>query len=377
MKSSIKSMLRFPKGGMDITFFLLTLALLGMGLIMLFSSSYAYALYYYGDSYIFIKSQVLFSLMGVAMMIFISYFDYHLLHHLAVVVYVIVIALLIFALFSPTIKGTHRWVVLFGIQFQPSEIAKFGVVLILSHVIAHKGKQMDKFVNGFLLCFAFLGPVVVLVFLEKHLSGTILITILGAVIMFIGGVKLRWFVLFGSAGAALAAAYIALTNKMGYAIERIQIWLDPTIDPTDTGHQILQSLYAIGSGGLLGQGLGNSRQKYLYVPEPQNDFIFSIICEELGFVGATFIIILFALFVWRGFVIAMRARDRFGSLLAMGLTTQIGVQAILNIAVVTGTIPNTGISLPFFSYGGSSLVMLLCQMGVVLSVSRFSVMEKA
>ncbi len=377
MKSSIKSMLRFPKGGMDITFFLLTLALLGMGLIMLFSSSYAYALYYYGDSYIFIKSQVLFSLMGVAMMIFISYFDYHLLHHLAVVVYVIVIALLIFALFSPTIKGTHRWVVLFGIQFQPSEIAKFGVVLILSHVIAHKSQQMDKFLNGFLLCFAFLGPVVVLVFLEKHLSGTILITILGAVIMFIGGVKLRWFFLFGSVGAAMAVAYIALTNKMGYAIERIQIWLDPTIDPTGSGHQILQSLYAIGSGGLLGQGLGNSRQKYLYVPEPQNDFIFSIICEELGFIGATFIIILFALFVWRGFVIAMRARDRFGSLLAMGLTTQIGVQAILNIAVVTGTIPNTGISLPFFSYGGSSLVMLLCQMGVVLSVSRFSVLEKS
>ncbi len=361
---------------MDITFFLFTLALLGMGLIMLFSSSYAYALYYYGDSYLFIKNQLVFALMGVAAMIAISYIDYHILHHFALIVYIGVIALLVLALFSPAIKGTHRWIILFGVQFQPSEIAKFGIVLILSHIIAHNSAHMGKFTRGFALCFAFLGPVVVLVFLAKHLSGTILITLLGAVIMFIGGVKLRWFVLFGSAGGALAVAYIALTNKMSYAIERIQIWLDPTIDPTDSGHQILQSLYAIGSGGLLGQGLGNSRQKYLYVPEPQNDFIFSIICEELGFVGATLIIVLFALFVWRGFVIAMRARDKFGCMLAMGLTTQIGVQAILNIAVVTGTIPNTGISLPFFSYGGSSLVMLLCQMGVVLSVSRYSVLEK-
>lgn len=361
---------------MDITFFLFTLALLGMGLIMLFSSSYAYALYYYGDSYIFIKNQLLFSVLGVAAMLFISYIDYHILHRFALIVYIGVIGLLIFALFSPPIKGTHRWIELFGIQFQPSEIAKFGVVLILAHVISHNVAIMNKF-QGFLLCFAFLGPVVVLVFLEKHLSGTILITLLGAVIMFIGGVKIRWFALFGSVGAALAGAYIVLTNKMSYAMERIQVWLDPTIDPSGAGHQILQSLYAIGSGGLLGQGLGNSRQKYLYVPEPQNDFIFSIVCEELGFVGAALIIILYALFVWRGFVIAMRARDRFGCLLAMGLTTQIGVQAILNIAVVTGTIPNTGISLPFFSYGGSSLVMLLCQMGVVLSVSRYSVLEKS
>lgn len=376
MKFKLKSFLRAPKGGMDITFFLFTLALLGMGLVMLFSSSYAYALYYYGDSYLYIKPQLIFAALGVAAMLLISYIDYRILHRFALIIYIAILGLLIFALLSPAIKGTHRWVVIMGIQFQPSEIAKFSVVLMLSHLISLHSAHMGKFVQGFVLCFAFLAPVLVLVFLAKHISGTILITILGAVIMFIGGVKIRWFALFGSIGAALGVLFISLTGKMSYAMERIQIWLDPTIDPADAGHQILQSLYAIGSGGLLGQGIGNSRQKYLYVPEPQNDFIFSIVCEELGFVGAALIIVLFALFVWRGFVIAVRAKDRFGCLLAMGLTTQIGVQAILNIAVVTGSIPNTGISLPFFSYGGSSLVMLLCQMGVVLSVSRFSVLEK-
>lgn len=361
---------------MDITFFVFIVALLGVGLIMLFSASYAYAYYYYGDSFHFIKNQLLFAVLGLAAMIIISYIDYHILHRFALIIYAGVIVLLILALFSPEINDAHRWVIIFGRQFQPSEIAKFAVVLMLAHLISLGSKNMDQFLRGFCLCLACLVPVIVLVFLERHLSGTILITLLGAVMMFIGGVKLRWFVLAGGAAGIVGVAAILLMDKMSYALNRFQIWLDPTIDPTNTGHQILQSLYAIGSGGLLGQGLGNSRQKYLYVPEPQNDFIFSIICEELGFVGATLIIVLFALFVWRGFVIAMRARDKFGSMLAMGLTTQIGVQAILNIAVVTNTIPNTGISLPFFSSGGTSLIMLLCQMGVVLSISRYSVLEK-
>lgn len=370
-----KSLAKPRKGGMDTTFLVFTSILLGVGLIMLFSASYAYAYFYYGDSFHYISSQFIFALIGYAGMLVISYIDYHVLHRFALLVYGAVLILLMLTLFSAPINGSRRWVTI-GIQFQPSEIAKFAIVLLFAHLISVYESRMKEFKRGFLMMFGLLVPVVGLVFAERHLSGTILITLLGIVMMFIGGVKMRWFMLVGSIGAAGIGAYVFLADKMAYAMQRIHVWLDPTIDPSASGHQILQSLYAIGSGGLLGQGLGNSRQKYLYVPEPQNDFIFSIICEELGFIGATIIILLYVLFIWRGFVIAMRARDKFGAMLVMGLTSQIGIQTILNIAVVTNTIPNTGISLPFFSSGGSSLIMLLFQMGVILSVSRYSVLEK-
>ena len=216
-----------------------------------------------------------------------------------------------------------------------------------------------------------LGAVAVLMLFEPHLSGTVLILAIGAVLMFVGGTGLQWFALAGGLGVgAIAAAVLALPQLVPYAAGRLASWQDPFADPLGEGHQTIQSLYAIASGGMAGLGLGNSRQKYLYVPEPQNDFIFSILCEELGFAGAALAVGLFLLLLLRGVSIAVRARDKFGALLVVGFVVQVVLQAVLNIAVVTNTIPNTGISLPFFSSGGTSLLMLLGEMGVVLSVSR-------
>ena len=216
-----------------------------------------------------------------------------------------------------------------------------------------------------------LGAVAVLMLLEPHLSGTVLILGIGAVLMFVGGTGLKWFVLAGAGGAAaIGAAIIIMPDLVPYAASRLSSWLDPFADPLGDGHQTIQSLYAIGSGGAAGLGLGSSRQKHLFVPEPQNDFIFSILCEELGFVGACAVILLFALLLWRGITLAAHAPDRFGALLVVGFVVQVALQAVLNMAVVTNTIPNTGISLPFFSSGGTSLMMLLGEMGIVLSVSR-------
>ena len=202
-----------------------------------------------------------------------------------------------------------------------------------------------------------------------------LIFAIGVALLVVGGIPKRY--IFAGAGAAAGLGVLAVaTGFIGYGSDRIKYWLDPWADPTGLGFQTIQSLLAIGSGGILGRGIGQSRQKYLWVPEPHNDFIFSIVCEELGLIGAMVIIILFCLLVWRGFTIAMRSQDKFGSLLAIGLTFQVGLQAMLNIWVVTNTIPNTGISLPFFSYGGTSLVILLAEMGIVLSVSRGASIEK-
>ena len=235
---------------------------------------------------------------------------------------------------------------------------------------------MKTFRYGIVPFLIVLGIIAGLMMMEPHLSGTVLIATIGVVMMFVGGVDLKWFALGVGVLAAGIVVVVMIPGVIQYAQARLEYWLDPFSDPQGLGFQTIQSLLAIGSGGVMGLGLGNSRQKYLYVPEPQNDFVFSIVCEELGLVGAAIIVILFALLVWRGYVIAIRAQDKFGTMLAVGLTTQVGLQALLNIAVVTNTIPNTGISLPFFSYGGTALMMLLAQMGVILSVSRRAALEK-
>ena len=279
--------------------------------------------------------------------------------------------------FVPNIKGAYRWFYIGPINFQPSEVAKFALILIFAHLISLNFDKMDTFRYGVLPYVLILGSIALLVVLEKHMSATLIILALGAMMMFIGGVRLRWFGL-AILGLAAAALYLLVfTDLFSYAMDRVYGWLWPFDPPegVDTW-QTRQSLMTIGSGGLLGLGLGQSRQKYLYLPEPQNDFIFAIVCEELGFIGALIIIILFAMLVWRGIVVSLKAKDKFGMLLGVGLTFQIGLQVILNIMVVTNTIPNTGISLPFFSYGGTSLIMLLAEMGVVLSISRNSAIEK-
>lgn len=356
----------------DIWFLMILLLLLCYGLLMLFSAGYAVALYRRGDAYTYIRPQLLFAAIGTAAMYAASLVDYHIWHKLAWPVMAVSLVLLAVVLFMPEYNGCKRWIVLPGLgTLQPSEIAKFAVVLVFAHIISLNHDKMQTFGTGVLPFMLILGVVTVLMLLEPHLSGTLLILGIGAVLMFVGGTGLKWFALAGAAGTgAIAAAVVLLPELVPYAMDRLSTWQNPFADPLGEGHQTIQSLYAIASGGAAGLGLGNSRQKYLYVPEPQNDFIFSILCEELGFVGAALAVVLFLLLFLRGMSIAVRARDKFGALLAVGFVVQVVLQAVLNIAVVTNTIPNTGISLPFFSSGGTSLLMLLGEMGIVLSVSR-------
>ena len=367
----------FLSGKLDVTLLSFVLFLLTIGLVMLFSASYAYSYEYYNNSYKFIIKQAGFAVAGIFAMIFFSKFDYHIFRKFSWLIYIVTLAMLVALLvMPPMVKGmdVKRWMIIGPVNFQPSEVAKFAIILLFSSLISANYKQMRnlKFIV-FLL--GLLGLTCVLVALEPHLSATILIFLIGITIMFIGGLAKRYIIGGALAGAAGVAMLIA-TNVISYGSDRIKYWLDPWLDAKGKGFQTIQSLLAIGSGGVLGRGIGQSRQKYLWVPEPHNDFIFSIVCEELGLIGAFLIIVLFALLIWRGFVIGMRAPDRFGSMLAIGLTFQVGLQAMLNIFVVTNTLPNTGISLPFFSYGGTSLMILLAEMGIVLSVSRTANIEK-
>ena len=371
-----KKRIRAERNGIDLTFLFLVLILLSIGLIMMFSASYASSYYETGDSFYYIKRQLLFAVVGVVMMLAIANIDYHILHRFAFLIYAGTLFLLVVVLIVPTREDAKRWINLGFTTFQPSELAKFAIVLIFAHLISVNYERMKNPRYGVWPFLVLLGVVVMLMLLEPHLSGTILIVSIGVVMMFVGGTDLKWFMLGGVLiGVAIVAA-VLIPGVVPYAMDRLQYWIDPWSDPQNKGFQTIQSLYAIGSGGLMGVGIGNSRQKHLYLPEPHNDFVFSVVCEELGFIGATLIILLFVLLIWRGYVVAMRCRDRFGSMLAVGLSTQVGVQTVLNIAVVSNTIPNTGISLPFFSYGGTALVMLLCEMGVILSVSRQTNIEK-
>jgi len=364
-------------GKIDLTFLILVLVILTIGLIMLFSASYVDALYREGDSFFYIKKQLIFALVGIGAMLFIAYVvDYHILHRFAVPIMAVTLVLLVVVYFCPPVNGVTRWIPLPIVgSIQPSEIAKFAVITMFAHIISLNFKKMDTFKGGVVPFLPIILTVVPLVLFERHLSGGILIALICAVMMLVGGTKFRWFGLAGGfAGVAAVAAYFL--GLLDSVWSRIEVFVDPFVDARGAGFQNIQALYAICSGGLMGLGLGNSRQKYLYIPEPQNDFIFAIVCEELGFVGAAIIIILFALLVWRGFVIASKAKDKFGAMLVIGIVSQIGIQTIFNIAVVTKTIPNTGIPLPFFSYGGSALLMLLAEIGVVLNVSRHSSMQK-
>jgi cell division protein FtsW len=364
-------------GKMDITFLSLVLILLTIGLVMLFSASYAFSYENYGNSYRFIARQAIFAVAGVILMLVVSTINYRIYRKFAWIFYFIVMAILIALLIMPPmLKGmdVKRWLVIGPINFQPSEFAKFAVVLLLSSLIAANYKLMEKF--GFV---AFLlGLVAVpcaLIVLEPHLSATVLVFCLGIVLLIVGGLAKK-YIIGGIGVGVVGVAALIVSGAVSYASDRLQYWLNPWLDPSGKGFQTIQSLLAIGSGGILGRGIGQSRQKHLWVPEPHNDFIFSIVCEELGLIGAMVIIILFCLLVWRGFTIAMKANDKFGSLMAIGLTFQVGLQALLNIWVVTNTMPNTGISLPFFSYGGTSLLILLAEMGIVLSISRSTNLEK-
>ena len=368
--------------GIDIPFVLLIFVLLAIGITMMFSASYPVAYYEIGDSYYYLKRQLIFAIVGLIIMIAVSFVDYHYYHRFAAIILGVSYFALMLVLVLPSQEGgVHRWigVGMFGIQ--ASEISKFAIILFMAHWGSRYYDRMDTFKYGVLPGAAVFLSTALLLLFEPHYSCIVIIGILTVVMMYVSGIKIKWLAI----GAAILAVLILLlwvTGMLTYAMERMDGWgqalnKDLDRDMWNSTWQTRNSLYAIGSGGLFGLGLGQSRQKYLYLPEPQNDFIFAIVCEELGLVGAVIILLIFALLVWRGVIISLRARDRFGKLLGIGLTCHIGLQVVLNILVITDWLPNTGISLPFFSYGGSSLLTLMFEMGVILSVSRTSNIEKS
>lgn len=368
-------------GDLDLPFLLLTLALLGFGLVMLFSSSYARAYYYEDSSFYFIWRQIKWSVVGVTAMVLASFINYHWLRRFSWILYGVSIALCMACYLFEAEGGARRWVRIGPVNFQPSEVAKFALILLFAHLMSKDRDKMENLWDGTIRYLALFGAMAVVVVMQPHLSATLLLAGITAVMLYVGGAKLQHLIAIGATGLAGVAALVFtmwgfFSEQFAHVLVRLTYWLDPFATSDAGAYQTQQSLMAIGSGGLLGVGLGESRQKQLYLPEPQNDFVFSIVCEELGFVGACIIIVLFALLIWRGYTIALHARDRFGSLLAVGITTQIGMQAVLNIAVVTNLIPNTGISLPLFSYGGTSLCMILGELGILLAVSRQGNYEK-
>ncbi len=354
----------------DIPFLVLTLLLLSVGLLMLYSASSAQSMYDtgYTISTKYLQKQAVCAGLGLICMAVFSRIPAQLWYRLAWPLYGFSILLLLSVLvIGESVNGARRWINIAGLQFQPSEVAKFTMILLFARLTRGFGTDSRKFRYGVLGFGAALMGILIPLALEKHLSAFMLMGMVAVVMMFVAGTHPKW--LLAGAGAAAAFVLIYITF-MGYAGDRVTAWLHPEQDPSDTGYQILQSLYAIGSGGLFGLGFGKSRQKYLYLPFQYNDYIFAIICEELGLIGALLIIVIFGAMILRGYWIALKASDRFSTVLAAGLVTLIAVQTILNLGVVTNLLPSTGIALPFFSYGGTALAVNLGEMGVVLSISR-------
>ncbi|MBQ6997228.1 MAG: putative lipid II flippase FtsW [Oscillospiraceae bacterium] len=355
---------------MDIPFLILLLLLLAVGLVMLFSASSAQSMYDtgYTISTKYLQKQAVCAGLGLLCMFFFSRIPANFWFRYAWPIYGVSIALLLSVLVvGQSVNGATRWINIAGIQFQPSEIAKFSMIVLFARLTRKFGTDAEKFRYGVLGFGGALMGILVPLALEKHLSAILLMGAVAVVMMFVAGTRKKWLL----GGAGIAAAFVLVyISFMGYAGDRVTAWLHPEQDPGDTGYQILQSLYAIGSGGLFGLGFGKSRQKYLYLPFQYNDYIFAIICEELGLFGAILIIVLFSALILRGYWIALHASDRFSTVLASGLITLIAVQTVLNLGVVTNLLPSTGIALPFFSYGGTALAVNLGEMGVVLSISR-------
>ena len=363
---------RHPAGDtVDYPFLILVLLLLAVGLTMLYSASSAQSQYDtgYAISTRYLQKQGVCAIVGLGAMYAFSRIPVGLWHRLAWPMYGASIVLLLLVLAAgQEVNGARRWITIAGIQFQPSEVAKFTMIVLFARLTRRFGPEAKKFRFGVLgFGMALLGILVPLA-LEKHLSAILLMGMVAVVMMYVAGTNPKWLL----AGAAAAAVFVIVYIRfMGYAGDRVTAWLHPEADPGDTGYQILQSLYAIGSGGVFDLGFGKSRQKYLYLPFQYNDYIFAICCEELGLLGALAIIALFAAMIFRGYWIALHGADRFSTVLASGLVTLIAVQTILNLCVVTNLLPSTGIALPFFSYGGTALAVNLGEMGIVLQISRY------
>lgn len=361
------------RAGMDISFLALVVILLAIGVTMVLSASFARAYFDPGGvtkgkaTYYFIR-QFIFAALGVAAMIICSRLPVGFYKRFSMPVLIAaVILLMLVPIIGTNANGAKRWIGLGAFTIQPSEIAKIGIILAFASMICARRGRMKSFRYGILPFAAILAAIVGLLVLEPHFSASIIIVAIGGVMLFLGGARLVWFI---AAAVAAGGGIAVLLTMFPYASTRITTWRDPFASTSDEGYQIVQSLYSIGSGGLTGLGLGQSRQKYLYLPEEHNDFIFSVVCEELGFIGALLILTLFALLIIRGYWIALHSTDRYSFLVAAGITTLLAIQVILNVAVVTNLVPCTGISLPFFSYGDTALLMQMAEMGIVLSISR-------
>lgn len=365
------------RGDVDRPFLLLVIILVCIGTTMVFSASYAYAKENYGgDSYYFAGRQIVWALVSFFAMAFFTRFDYIIIKRFTKVFCIATLVLMALVLvpgIGVVSGGARRWINLGFSSLQPSELAKAGVVLFFADYAVRNRKDMHTFRRG-VLPFGITAVVLcAMLVLQPHLSAMVIILLLIFVMMFLGGTRKLYLALLALVGALGMGGIFALSS---HGRERIEVWLNPENYAQGAGWQPLQSLYAIGSGGLWGVGLGQSRQKHLYLPEPQNDYIFSILCEEMGFLFAVFVLALFVLLIWRGFYIARNAPTQYASMVAFGLTAQIAIQVFLNLAVVTNTIPSTGVSLPFFSYGGTSLMICLVEMGIVLNISRYSYIQE-
>ena len=342
--------------------------LLAIGVVMVYSASSYFAMVNYNDSTAFLKKQALFAAIGFTAMIFISRCDYHKLKKLTGILFVITPILLVAVYLFPATKGAQRWIKLGPFSFQPSELAKYAVVIILANIITNKGEKIKEFWKGIVPCFVIGGGFAALILAQKNLSIAAVTGFVTFIMVFVAGARKRF--MFGVITPLILFAGSFFTLFEDYRRRRLLNFINPWKDPAGDGYQLIQSFYALGAGGVTGLGIGQSRQKTLYMPEPHNDFIFAIIGEELGLIGCTVVILLFVIFVYRGIKIAMSAKDEYGTLLAVGITSIIGLQAIINIAVVTGSMPVTGVPLPFISYGGTALVFNLMAMGILLNISR-------
>ena len=380
-KRKIKGFSSFLNNPVDFTLVITVLLLLSLGLVMLLSASAPKSMQESadGNSYTYFARQLFFAVAGIIAMLGISRFDYRFFQKFYKLAYVASIVLLTMVLLIGTDShGAKRWINLGFTTFQPSELVKICMIIFYAGILVKNRDDLGKFGKGLVKHVLFLVPIAGLLIAEPHVSTTIVIVITCCVMLIMAGCKFWQFVLsgivVGGVGGATATILYFVSDgfheKFQYIVRRVIAFLDPWQNATGDAWQVIQSLYAIGSGGLFGVGLGESKQKYLYLPEPHNDFIFSVIAEELGFVGCMVVFILFAIFIWRGILIAMKAPDMFGSLVAIGITTLVGIQVIINVAVVTSSMPATGMQLPFFSYGGTALFLLLCEVGVLLSISR-------
>ena len=362
--------MRLKRGKMDFSILLTISALCAFGLVMIFSASYYYAQHYSNigyDGFYYLKKQLVYLIIGYPLMLIVSVIDYRIIERLRSVFLAVSILLLIAVLlWGQDLNGGKRWLPVAGITIQPSELAKFGLMIFMCSYMSRHRNEMHTFRYGMLPMLIAIGMIAGLVMLQPNMSMAVIIGFIGVVLLYLGGCNWKHLVILGAIGVV---GFFFFAN-MGYRAQRLSSFSNPELDPQGSGYQLLQSYYAIGSGGFFGKGLNNSYQKLLYMTYGESDFIFAILCEEFGFVGGLIVIVMYALIVFRGMVVAMRCRNRFGSLLAAGISIVFGFQVFVNIGVVTGLLPTTGQSLPFISAGGTSLIVFLAAMGLLLSISR-------